>query len=85
MSHTNISYSSLPLQALELVMGWLKQLRKEVNTSLADNIPPALTSDIWTYAANDSCLACTMHMLTKEFMLQIFSMGSLPLYDMIQD
>ena len=66
MLHTNISYIALPLQASELVLGQLKQLMKVAATSLADNITPALTSDIWMSAANDIYLSCTMHMLAKE-------------------
>ena len=82
MLHTYISFITLPLQASKLVMEQLKQLRKVVDTSLADTIPPALTSDIWTSAASDSYLSCTMYVLTKEFMLQTYSMGALPLYDL---
>ena len=78
MLYTNISYITLPLQASELVVEQLKQLRKLVNTSLADNIPHVLTLDIWTFAANDSYLSCTFYVLTKEFMLQTYSMGALP-------
>ena len=63
-------------------MGQLKLLRRVINTSLADSISPALTSNIWTSAANDSYLSCTMQVPTKEFMLQTYSMGALPLYDL---
>ena len=66
-------------------MEQLKLLRRAVDTSLADNIPPALTQDIWTSAANDSYLSCTMHVLTKDFMLHTYSMGALPLYDLSYD
>ena len=82
MLYTNISYITLPLQASELVLEQLKQLMKVATTFLADNIAPALTSDIWTSAANDIYLSCTMHMLTKEFILQTYSIGALPLYDL---
>ena len=81
----NVAFITIPLQALELVVERLKQPRRIVNTSLADNISPALTSDIWTSAANDSYLSCTMHVLTKEFMLQTYSVGLLPLYDLNHD
>ena len=77
----NISFITIPLQALELVVERLKLLRRVANTSLADNIPPALTSDIWTSAANESYLSCTMHVFTKDFMLHTYSMAALPLYD----
>ena len=81
----NISFISIPLQAAELIVERLKLLRRAVNISLADNIPPALTSDIWTSAANDSYLSCTMHVLTKDFMLHTYSMGALLLYDLSHD
>ena len=85
MVYTNVSFIKLPLQASKLVVERLKQFRKVVYTSLADNTPPALTLDIWTSAAIDSYLSCTMHMLTKEFVLRTYSMGVLPLYDLSQD
>ena len=75
----------LPLQASELVVERLKQLKKVVNTSLADSIPPGLTSDIWMSAANNTYLSHTMQMLTKEFMLQTYSVGALHLYDLSHD
>ena len=81
----NIPFITIPLQVLELVVERLKLLRRVVNTSLADNIPPTLTLDIWTSAANDSYLSCTMHVRTKDFMLQTYSMGALPLYDLSHD
>ena len=81
----NIPFTATPLQVSELVVERLKLLRRVVNISLADNIPPASMSDIWTYAANDSYLSCTMHVLTKDFMLHTYSMGMLPLYDLSQD
>ena len=80
-----ISFIAIPSQAAELVVERLKLLRRAVNTSLADNIPLALTLDIWTSAANDSYLSCTMHVLTKDFMLQTYSIGALPLYDLSYD
>ena len=63
----------------------LKELRKAVNNSLVDNIPPSLTLDICTSAANVSYLSYTMHMPTKEFMMQTYAMGALPLYDLSYD
>ena len=42
----NIYFITIPLQASELVMEQLKQLRRVANTSLVDNIPPALN---WTF------------------------------------
>ena len=66
-------------------MDRLKLLRRAVNISLTDNIPPELMSDIWMSAANDSYLSCTMHVLTKDFMLHTYSMGVLPLYDLSHD
>ena len=42
----NIPVTTIPLQALELVVERLKLLRRVVNTSLADNIPPASMLDI---------------------------------------
>ena len=42
----NIPFTTIPLQASELVVERLKLLRRVVNTSLADNIPPALMLDI---------------------------------------
>ena len=81
----NIPFITIPLQAPEVVVERLKLLRRVVNTSLADNILPALMPDIWTSAANDSYLSCTMHVLTKDFMLHTYSMGVLPLYDLSHD
>ena len=81
----NIPFTTIPLQALELVVERLKLFRRVVNTSLADNISPAFMPDIWTSAANDSYLSYTMHVLTKDFMLQTYSMGALPLYDLSHD
>ena len=81
----NIPLTTIPLQALELIIERLNLLRRVVNIFLADNIPPALTSDIWTSAANDSYLSCTMHVLTKDFMLHTYSMRVLPLNDLSHD
>ena len=85
MLYTNMSYITLPFQASKLLVKQLKQLRKVTSTSLADNIPPALTLNIWTSAANDSYLLYTMHILTGELLLQTYSMGALPLYDLSHD
>ena len=85
MLYTNISFITLLLQASKLVVERLKRLRKVVNTALADSIPPVVTLDIWMSAANNSYLSWTMHMLTKEFMLQTYSMEELPLYELSHD
>ena len=85
MLFINIYFITIPSQVSELVVERLKLLRRVVNTSLADNIPPMLTSNIWMSAANDDYLSCTMQVLTKDFMLQTYSMGALPLYDLSHD
>ena len=81
----NIPLTTIPLQVSELVVERLKLLRRVVSISLADNVPPALTLDIWMSAANDSYFSCTMHVLTKDFMLHTYSMGALLLYDLSHD
>ena len=85
MLFINISFIAILLQAAKLIMEQMNLLRRVVNTSLADNIPPALTLDVWKSAANDSYLSCTMHVLTKDFMLHTYSMGALLLYDLSHD
>ena len=81
----NIPFITIPLQASELVVERLKLPRRVVNISLADNIPPVLTLDIWMSASSDSYLSCTMLVLTKNFMLHTYSMGVLPLYNFSHD
>ena len=52
-----------------------------VNSTLSSNIPPSLTSDIWSSGGSnsDSYLSCTMHIVTKEMKLESYSLGALPL------
>ena len=55
-----------------------------VNSTLSSNIPPSLTSDIWSSGGSnsDSFLSCTMHIVTKEMKLESYSLGALPLRDL---
>ena len=70
-----------PPQAASLVTASLKILKATVNSTLASNIPPFLTSDIWSSSESnlDSYLSCTMHIVTKNSELQSYSLGALPL------
>ena len=55
-----------------------------VNSTLSSNIPPSLTSDVWSSGGSnsDSYLSCTMHIVTKEMKLESYSLGALPLRDL---
>ena len=55
-----------------------------VTSTLSSNIPPSLTSDIWSSGGSnsDSYLSCTMHIVTKEMKLESYSLGALPLRDL---
>ena len=55
-----------------------------VNSTLSSNIPPSVTSDIWSSGGSnsDSYLSCTMHIVTKEMKLESYSLGALPLRDL---
>ena len=55
-----------------------------VNATLSSNIPPSVTSDIWSSGVSnsDSYLGCTMHIVTKEMKLESYSLGALPLRDL---
>ena len=55
-----------------------------VTSTLSNNIPPSLTSDIWSSGGSnsDSYLSCTMHIVSKEFKLESYSLGALPLCDL---
>ena len=72
----------LPLsQAANLVTARLKIVNATITSTLASNIPPFLTSDIWTTCGNssDSYLSVTMHIVTKDFKLQSCTLEPLPL------
>ena len=80
-----LTITLLPLsQAANLVAACLKILNATVNSTLASNIPPSLTSDIWSTCESnlDSYFSCTMHIVTKDFKLQSYSLGALPLRDL---
>ena len=55
-----------------------------VTSTLSSNIPPSLTSDIWSSGGSnsDSYLSCTMHIATKEMKLESYSLGAFPLHDL---
>ena len=55
-----------------------------ITSTLSSNIPPSLTSDIWSSGASnsDSYLSCTMNIVTKEMKLESYSLGALPLRDL---
>ena len=62
----------------------LKILNTIIASTLASNILPSFTSDIWTTCGNnpDSYLSVTMHIITKDFKLQNYSLEHLPLRDL---
>ena len=75
----------LPLpQAVNLVTACLKTLNATITSTLASNILPSLTSDIWTTcrSSSDSCLSVTMSIVAKDFKLQSSSLEPLPLHDL---
>ena len=72
----------LPLsQASNLVAAHLKILNPTITFTLASSIAPSLTSDIWSTCGSnsDSYLNWTMHIVTKDFQLQSYSLEALPL------
>ena len=72
----------LPLsQAVNLVTARLKILKATINSTLASNIPPSLTSDIWSSSGSnsDSYLSYTMYIVTKDFKLQNYTLGGPPI------
>ena len=80
-----LAITLLPLsQAANLVTACLKIIKATVNSTLASNIPPSLTSDIWSSSGSnsDSYISCTMHIVTKNFELQSYSLGAFPLCDL---
>ena len=79
----NITFFPLS-QAANLVAPRLRLLNAMVNSTLSSNIPPSLTSDIWSSGGSnsDSYLSCTMHIVTKEMKLESYSLGALPLRDL---
>ena len=66
----NHKFTSL-LQASNLVAACLKIFNAMITSTLASNIPPSLTSDIWSSSGSnsDSYLSCTMHIVTKYIKL----------------
>ena len=79
-----LTITLLPLsQAANLVAACLKMLNAMVTSTLASNIPPSLTSDIWSSSVSnsDSYLSCTIHIVTKNFEFQSFYLGALPSCD----
>ena len=72
------------LQAANLVAARLKIFNATITFTLASNILPSLTSDIWTTCGNnsDSNLSVTMHIVTKDFKLQSYFLEPLPLRDL---
>ena len=75
----------IPLsQAANLVAACLKILIVTITSTLASNVAPSLTSDIWSTCRgnSDSYLSCTMHIVTKDFKLQSHSLEALPLCDL---
>ena len=75
----------LPLsQAENLVATRLKILNATITSTLASNILPSLTSDIWTTCGSnsDSYLSETMHIITKDFKLQSYYLESFLLHDL---
>ena len=55
-----------------------------VTSTLSSNIPPSLTSDIWSSCGSnsDSYLNYTIHIVTNDFELEGYSLGALPLRDL---
>ena len=62
----------------------LRILNTMVTSTLGNNIPPSSTSDIWSSGGSnsDSYISCTMHIVSKEFKLESYSLGALPLRDL---
>ena len=54
------------LQAANLVVTYLRIFNAIFTSTLSSNIPPSLTSDIWSSGGSnpDSYLSCTMHIVT---------------------
>ena len=86
MKYTRLlTISLLPLsQATNLVAACLKILNTMVTSTLTSNIPLTLTSDIWSSGGSnsDSYLSCTMNIVIKDFKLENYSLGALPLRDL---
>ena len=72
------------LQAANLVTACWKVLNATITSTLASNILPSLTSDIWTTCGSnsDSYLSVTMHIVTRDFKLQSYSLEPLPMRDL---
>ena len=62
----------------------LRILNTMVTSTLSNNIPPSLNSDIWSSGGSnsDSYLSCTIYIVSKEFKLESYSLGALPLHDL---
>ena len=59
-------------------------LNTMVTSTLNSNIPPSLTSDIWSSGGSNSdiYLSCTMHIVSKNFNPESYSLGAFPLRDL---
>ena len=62
----------------------LRTLNTMVHSTLSSNIPPSLTSDIWSSGGSnsDSYLSYTMHIISKGLKLESYSLGALLLRDL---
>jgi hypothetical protein len=69
------------LQAENLATSRLNAIGHAVTKSMRLNVPPSVTTDIWSSKSQDSYLSFTLHLIQEDFTPVMYSLGTVPIVD----